>query len=234
MVCQAGWCGSQQAAANVDTAGIGRQMRDSARWGAIAMTCVVLGTGCTSPAQEAGGFGKSASPSKSAAAADVLRTTEAPWDRPTDQASLVERAGLTLFPQEHLDVHYHAKLKVVVHGDQVPVPGGLGINQGDNGQPPAHGEPGIAPLHTHEADGVLHVEAARDDTFTLGQVFILWGVLLEPGRVGAYSADHGKKHQVVVLVDGEKTTGDPNDLVLRPEQEIAVVVGEGESAVDVA
>lgn len=149
-----------------------------------------------------------------------LRTTGLPWPRPADQQARVKAAGLTLTPQETLHVHYHAHLDVFVDGKPVTVPAGLGINAGPDGQLPEHGAPGIAPLHTHDASGVLHIEAPRQQRFTLGQVFAEWGVLLTGGRVGAYSP-------VRVYVDGQRSSGNPDRIVLTPHEEIAVVAGGG-------
>jgi hypothetical protein len=144
-----------------------------------------------------------------------------PWDRPDNQQAQVKAAGLSLSPQEMLNVHYHAHLDVFVKGKPVTVPAGLGINIGPNNTMPAHGEPGIAPLHTHDTTGVLHIEAPRDDTFTLGQAFAEWGVLLSPRQVGAY-------RDVRVFVDGKRYGGNPANLVLQKHQEIAVVAGSGD------
>jgi hypothetical protein len=149
-----------------------------------------------------------------------LRTTQLPWPRPADQQARVKAAGLTLTPQETLNVHYHAHLDVFVNGRQVTVPAGLGINAGPGGKPPEHGAPGIAPLHTHDPSGVLHIEAPRQETFTLGQVFDEWGVLLTGSRLGAYSP-------VRVYVDGHRYVKDPDKIVLHPHEEIAVVAGQG-------
>ena len=144
-----------------------------------------------------------------------------PWDRPDNQQAQVKAAGLSLSPQEMLNVHYHAHLDVFVKGKPVTVPAGLGINIGPNNTMPAHGEPGIAPLHTHDTTGVLHIEAPRDDTFTLGQAFAEWGVLLSPRQVGAY-------RDVRIFVDGKRYGGNPANLVLQKHQEIAVVAGSGD------
>ena len=143
-----------------------------------------------------------------------------PWGRPDNQQAQVRAAGLSLTAKEQLQVHYHAHLDVFVDGKHVPVPAGLGINVGPNGSLPAHGSPGIAPLHTHDTSGVLHIEAAKDDVFTLGQAFAEWGVLLRAGQAGAY-------RPVRAYVDGKRYDGDPARIVLKEHQEIALVVGKG-------
>ncbi|HET8602945.1 MAG TPA: hypothetical protein VFM09_03395 [Marmoricola sp.] len=151
----------------------------------------------------------------------TVHASKLPWNRPDDQQAQVKAAGLSLTTQEQLQVHYHAHLDVFVDGKPVPVPPGLGINIGPNNTMPAHGQPGIAPLHTHDSSGVLHIEAAKDDTFTLGQAFVEWGVLLDKNRAGAYTP-------VRAYVDGKRYAGDPAGIVLKAHQEIAVVAGKGD------
>lgn len=163
-------------------------------------------------------------------AASPGRAVSAPWDRPTNQDALVRAARLVLFPGEHVDVHYHAHLDVLVDGEPVPVPAGLGINVGPNGTLPDHGAPGIAALHTHDTSGVLHIESPRSDTFTLGQVFRLWDVRLGRGTVGSYR-DKEDDTRVAVYVDGKKTSGNPANLVLEDHQEVAVVVATDGTAI---
>jgi hypothetical protein len=187
---------------------------------ATALAVAVL-AGCSSSSTHASEPSASAAPST--ASADGLRTTTAPWDRPADQAAMVRKAGLTLTPQETLTVHYHAHLDVVVDGSPVTVPAGLGINVGPNGELPEHGSPGIAPLHTHDISGVLHIEAPKNDTFTLGQVFTEWGVALSENHVGGYATGDSAHRTVAVYVNGKRTSGDPTRIVLKPHEEIAVV-----------
>jgi hypothetical protein len=156
----------------------------------------------------------------------VLRHSKLPWDRPDNQHAQVAAAGLELADAENLTVHYHAHLDVVVDGAPVLVPAGLGINTGPGGSLPAHGQPGIAVLHTHATDGVLHVEAPAADKLTLGQVFTEWGVALAAGQVGGYGRGEDD-HVVTVTVDGDPVTGDPAEVVLRDKQEIVLTVGRG-------
>lgn len=181
----------------------------------LALAGVVLLAGCASgqPARSTSGPGATGSQSSQGA----LRL---PWPRPQDQQARVQAAGLALESHESLQVHYHAHLDVYVDGKPVPVPAGLGINVGPNGEAPDHGQPGIAPLHTHDPSGVVHIEAPESTQFTLGQVFTEWGVALSPQRVGAY--DDPK-----VYVNGKRQGGDPRQIVLAPHQEIAVVAGGG-------
>ena len=155
--------------------------------------------------------------------ATQMRTTAAPWNRPADQAAMVAKAGLTLTPEETLTVHYHAHVDVIVDGSPVEVPAGLGINTGPNGSLPEHGSRGIAPLHTHDSSGILHIEAAQNDTFTLGQVFTEWGVALSTGHVGAYATGDSGDRTVNVYANGKRYTGDPRRLVVKAHEEIAVI-----------
>ena len=180
-----------------------------------ALACLTaagaLLTGCSSSGPEH----SEASTGASAGAGKPL-----PWDRPADQQAQVTKARLVLTSQETLTVHYHAHLDVFVDGATVAVPAGLGINVGPDGQAPPHGAPGIAPLHTHDESGVLHIEAPKDAKFTLGQVFTEWGVALDSDHVGAYPVNE-------VVVDGKPYDGDPARVVLSAHEEIAVVAGTG-------
>lgn len=70
--------------------------------------------------------------------------------------------------------HVHPKLNVVVREKTIAVPGNMGLT------------PGMQPMHTHEADGTIHVEGAKDGTF--GHFMALWGVEFARDRLGPYRA----------------------------------------------
>lgn len=186
---------------------------------ACAVAATVLLGGCGDAPQDPGPMRLGPSHGAGVVSAHV-HAEKLPWNRPADQQAQVKAAGLSLTSQEQLQVHYHAHLDVFVDGKRVPVPAGLGINIGPNNTMPPHGAPGIAPLHTHDTSGVLHIEAARADTFTLGQAFVEWGVLLRSHQAGAYSP-------VRVYVAGKRYDGDPARIVLKPHEEIALVAGTG-------
>lgn len=160
----------------------------------------------------------------------------APWPAPSDPLDRAIEAGLEPETHEFLDFHVHAHLDVFVNGEAVEVPGGIGINiddpavktlEGETGvayggiDPPCE-EPCISPLHTHEADGVLHTESAVDEPNTLGQFFIEWGVELSSECVGGYCTPDAS---IQVFVDGELSRGDPAEIQLVDGREIAIVIG---------
>lgn len=136
---------------------------------------------------------------------------------PPEPAELGNRAralGFPLLTQEALAFHTHQHLQVYVHGRQVPVPAGIGISPQDGL---------ITVLHTHEADGVIHVEAPQPHRYTLGQFFRLWGVRLTPHCL-ATECRTGQT-QVRVFVNGEVVTGDPRNIPLVDGDTIIVTYG---------
>jgi hypothetical protein len=142
-----------------------------------------------------------------------VRKTKAPWA--PEYASLTDRLqplGLNALSQEQLAFHIHQHLDIFVDGKPVAggVPQGIGINDDSY----------ITELHTHSPDGIVHVESARKLDFTLGQFFAEWGVFLNGRCVGAYC--NGLKW----YVNGVRQTGNPQRLVLKDHQEIAIVVGK--------
>ncbi len=204
----------------------------------LAVAAAMAVTGCGAAQSHAAGTtdaGRPATPAVTAAVAPRAvgvtgrAIAAAGWARPADQDARVHAAGLDLLAAENLTVHYHAHLDVVVDGHRVPVPAGLGISVPDaEGHiPGTHdpAQPGIAPLHTHDTSGILHVESPTDPQFTLGQLFTEWDVALATRQVGSYRDGSGTS--VRVFVDGQPLSSDPAGLVLRPHQEIAVVVTTG-------
>jgi hypothetical protein len=139
--------------------------------------------------------------------------TKAPW--PPEYASLSDRLeplGLNALSQEQLAFHIHQHLDIFVDGKRLAggVPPFIGINDDSY----------ITELHTHTADGIIHVESARKLDFTLGQFFAEWGVFLNGRCVGAYC--NGLKW----YVNGVRRLGNPQKLVLKDHEEIAIVVGK--------
>ena len=151
-----------------------------------------------------------------------MSTAPAPWPAPAvvDQgahsADYVAAAGLP-YGEEVTKVHYHAHLDVIIDGTAVPVPAYIGfVAKGRSAI-------GLSALHTHQVDGIIHIENSVPATFLLGQFFTEWGVRFTNDCVGSYCTGSGK--QFAVFVNGQRQTGDVTRIVLAKHQEIAVVYG---------
>ena len=138
-------------------------------------------------------------------------TSGPPWPAPTDVPARAAAAGLDLGPMGTAE-HYHPNLCVVIDGTEVPVPPNIGVD-------PATGA--MSAVHTHEGDGTIHIEAdIVGEVFTLGQLFMQWGVKLTPTQIGGVKAPAGQ--EVTLTSNGKPVTGDPMDLRLEPEQQIVL------------
>ena len=134
-----------------------------------------------------------------------------PWPAPTDVGVRVASAGLDLGPMGMAE-HYHPHLRIIIHGNEVQVPANIGVD-------PAIGA--MSALHTHEADGTIHIEADKaGEVFTLGQLFIQWGMKLTATQIGGVQAKDGQK--VTLTSNGTPVSDDPTKLSLEPEQTIVL------------
>ena len=128
----------------------------------VVSLCLLLLAAC-------GGGSSSSDNSKPSAAASDLEVPS--WSRPADPMSLAREAGLMPDTKEYLTYHVHAHLDVFVNGHPVEIPAGIGIEITDPavekfgsgyGGIPEEGceQVCISPLHTHDPDGVIHIEGA--------------------------------------------------------------------------
>jgi hypothetical protein len=147
-------------------------------------------------------------------ASDGLDNSVGTWSRVADQSASAARAGLPMLGQEMLAVHYHAHLDLLVRGEPIPVPAGVGIDSIQQK---------ISPLHTHDLTGVVHIESEKDIAFTLGQFFTEWGQPLEASRVGPIAL--AKDEQLRVYRDGKLVTGNPAAIKFTRHGEFFIWVG---------
>src|SRR6476619_7075254 len=122
--------------------------------------------------------------------------------------------GLPALGREGSALHVHQHLDMFVNGRRVAVPAGIGIGA-------AQGF--ISPLHTHDASGIVHVESPDVRTFTLGDLFDVWGVRLTRRCLGGYCARGAERLRV--YVDGRQVAGEPRTLPLAAHAEIVVAFG---------
>jgi hypothetical protein len=141
-----------------------------------------------------------------------LQSGPAPW---APEYTLLSRrlAALRLPGQSDTAFHIHVLLRIFIDGRFVPVPAQIGIDPQSRF---------LAPLHTHDAGGIVHIEADRPFPFTLGQLFTIWGVRFTDTRIGGY-ADHGAR-RLRVFVNG-RSVAHPSAHILRAHDRIVVGYG---------
>ena len=131
--------------------------------------------------------------------------------------------GIRCEAAEQVAYHIHAHLAVFVDGASRPIPYGIGVVAplvSDSPQGPfAQATRCYYWLHTHAADGVIHVESPTELSYTVGNFFDIWRQPLGPTRVGPATGS------VTAYVDGRAYRGDPRGIVLREHADIQLDVG---------
>jgi hypothetical protein len=148
-----------------------------------------------------------------------MQQSKPPWQ--PELSSLPDRLAplkVAAFSNEQFVQHIHQHLDIFVDGKKLTVPAGIGFY----GDPTQGGF--LTELHTHDGAGIIHVESATTKPYTLGQFFGIWGVRLSKKCIGGLCATTGKPLRV--YVDGKAFAGDPNNVILRNHEEIAVVYGK--------
>ncbi len=131
--------------------------------------------------------------------------------------------GISCQTSEQTIFHIHAHLTVFVDGAARQIPAGIGI-PGAKAQSTPQG-PFISSgtcfywLHTHAADGIIHIESPVHRTFTLGDFFDIWGQPLGPQQVGPLTG------RVIALYDNKVFRGNPRDLPLNAHAQIQLDIG---------
>jgi len=131
--------------------------------------------------------------------------------------------GISCQTSEQTLFHIHAHLTIFVNGAARQVPAAIGI-PGAQAQATAAGpfvEQGTCFywLHTHAADGIIHIESPVQRNYTLGNFFDEWGQPLSASRVGPASG------RVVALYNGQVFQGNPRNIPLTAHGQIQLEVG---------
>jgi hypothetical protein len=131
--------------------------------------------------------------------------------------------GIGCSAGEQTVFHIHAHLTIFVNGSPRQVPAGIGIPgaqvQSTPSGPFAEGGNCFYWLHTHAADGIIHIESPVQRSYTLGEFFDEWGQPLGPDRVGPAQG------KVTAIYNGQVYRGDPRDIPLTAHARIQLEVG---------
>jgi hypothetical protein len=145
----------------------------------------------------------------------LARTAAAASGQPVD--------GISCSAGEQTLFHIHAHLTIFVNGVARQVPAAIGIPGAVASSTQSGPFIGSGTcfywLHTHAADGIVHIESPVVRTFTLGEFFDEWGQPLGPSVAGPA---HG---HVTVLYNGKVFEGNPRDVPLTAHAQIQLEVG---------
>jgi hypothetical protein len=131
--------------------------------------------------------------------------------------------GIECQSSEQVLFHIHARLTIYVSGRSRSVPYGIGIADPQTTPTPAGrfvtAGSCFAWLHTHVADGIIHIESPLRRTYLLGNFFDIWKQSLSATRVGPA---HGP---VVAFVNGKRWRGNPRNIPLHAHTQVQLDVG---------
>ncbi len=160
-----------------------------------ASSAAAAGTTLTGPAGPEGVVLEQGTP----LAADTTRTSGATAD------------GVQCVSTEQSGTHIHTHLTVYVNGALRPIPSQIGIVQAKQC---------LYWLHVHYTDGVIHIEAPANTSYTLGQFFAVWHQPLSRTSVA------GATGKQTIVVNGKPYTGDPAAIPLKSREDIQISVGK--------
>ena len=132
--------------------------------------------------------------------------------------------GISGATEEQLVFHIHAHLTVFVAGSPRRIPYGIGIAPPVEVEPTSRGPfagggAAFFWLHTHAADGIIHIESPIVRTYTLGEFFDIWHEPLSAERVGP------ARGKVTAFFDGRRYPGSPRGIPLLAHAQIQLDVG---------
>jgi hypothetical protein len=131
--------------------------------------------------------------------------------------------GISCNTSEQTLFHIHAHLTIFVNGVAKQVPAAIGIPGAVTQQTSAGPFIGSGTcfywLHTHAADGIVHIESPVQRTYTLGDFFDEWGQPLSSSQVGP------AKGHVTVIYNGKVFEGNPRNVPLTAHAQIQLEVG---------
>jgi hypothetical protein len=116
-------------------------------------------------------------------------------------------------------VHVHAHLTLIADGTQRAIPLAIGTPNPFILDSLVLAAGCFYWLHTHDATGIIHLEAPNSNTLTLGNFFAIWDQPLSRSNVGGFEGD------VTAFVDSTRYDGDLGAIPISAHENITLVVG---------
>lgn len=132
--------------------------------------------------------------------------------------------GIECNAGEKLVYHVHTHLTIFVNGSPRQIPYGIGIVpprqvEHTSSGPFVVGGACFYWLHTHAADGIIHIESPSVRTYSLGNFFDIWHQPLGPNQVGP------AKGKVTAFYNGQVYKGNPRNIPLGSHHQVQLDVG---------
>ena len=129
--------------------------------------------------------------------------------------------GVPCLTEESPVRHTHVHLGILFNGSEVTIPAGIGVGRpwGVRSDRFRRHRGLFAWLHVHDTSGVVHIVTPEERSFTLGQLFEVWGQPLGVGSALGYQGS------LVLLVNGMRVDGDPSVLILGNLENIVLELG---------
>ncbi|HVR46725.1 MAG TPA: hypothetical protein VMT95_08870 [Candidatus Binatia bacterium] len=126
--------------------------------------------------------------------------------------------GIGCGTQEYATLHVHTHLAIFNDGKQIQVPQYIGFA-------PSLAGGCLYWIHTHDASGIIHLEAPgltppQGGPYTLGMLFDVWGQPLQRQDVAGFVGP------VTAYVNGTKYDGDLSSIPLGAHQQIVLMIGK--------
>jgi hypothetical protein len=106
-------------------------------------------------------------------------------------------------------MHIHPHLDIIILGEKQAIPGEIGLSSNYHNV-----------IHTHDPDGILHVESPITRTFYLKEFFAVWDKKFDDRCIFDHCADN--EHNLKVYVN-DKEDARFGDIVLEDNQNISIV-----------
>lgn len=108
-------------------------------------------------------------------------------------------------------IHWHPHLSIKILGEEQKIPGGIGLGIAEN------------PIHTHNPDGIIHLEFAgrvTENDVRLGRFFQVWGKTFNKDCI--FDKCSGPEGQLKMLVNG-KENFDFENYIMRDRDQIEII-----------